>query len=934
MTMPTVVTDGAHLPASSKRSKQSSSSASSAAGDDAPFLAHRTHRTLVAHSTPCPCGLSTRARTLVLGDGDLSYSVGLVRHLVSDAHIEHPEVAIGGASSCFDNFTSEADAHTLRAAAPAALAEYANGRIVDVARTSSLQLTCSTYEEVDALSARYTEARANAALLRSWGIKVLHGVDARRLEQFDNLMPHATARMLGLPVDEEATVAHCTVTSSDSSDASDAAANIIAPAACTFHQITFHFPHVGGKSRIHLNRGLLIDFLRSATTCLVRRGDAQLRAADDNATANATADAALEVEAGCIHVSLIRGQGGTPYDTRKRPGYGDHWQLLECATHASLVLTHVFPFIDGLYAGYNNRGFRSRDEEFYWRGVAITHVLTPGAADVGLAQTSATVRDLTRSLSPDIQRKIDRDLCRVPHHPLRQVASFISDFSRAPRAPVAHLTRRPFVELNEPIFLPASTIADTERVADNPSSLSATADNTDTAPTKPLHTANSLFSHVSTSPCVPIISTADPQQVLRPDMFVYLPRLLRESSSYVMSGAVFESCADLDSLQWNLDPVVSVAADMEKEVPQPICVRLAEQARVAKAVTPMTTETIPVVPMMRGGVPVMHHQLVLQQFLVDAPHADTNAILEADCAHAATECMRAMFSADMPTRVAPSSYPCVLRVSSDSDSVQPTEVRLGSEVQLQFRGVWHAVAKAGTFVSSSSPRAGWLLEWSLEKLCMIRFEIGDSRWLWSRDQRFLRHFEGDATETNTNTDTNTSDATSSFSDDESHAHRLLLRRSWHRFVPFSLHPLCYVRDHSFWLHPRQTQATAAQPNHHAASNAGEQPHAIAHQGHARESNTASSCASSSHAATAAPSSPLHAAAIARTFTSVVQAVLGDELCCSVTNTDNFFHPQRGAAMRFRCILASVDSALAPQVVLRLQTKLQAQLVAHTGVEMR
>ena len=100
--------------ASSKRSKQVHSSASAHIADDAPFVPHQTHSAFFAAPSACGCGLATgTARILVCGDGDLSYSVGLVRHLVSDSHRERPDGQREGEFT-FDNFTSEEDARALR----------------------------------------------------------------------------------------------------------------------------------------------------------------------------------------------------------------------------------------------------------------------------------------------------------------------------------------------------------------------------------------------------------------------------------------------------------------------------------------------------------------------------------------------------------------------------------------------------------------------------------------------------------------------------------------------------------------------------------------------------------------------------------------------------------------------------------------------------
>ena len=114
-----------------------------------------------------------------------------------------------------------------------------------------------------------------------------------------------------------------------------------------FDRIIFNFPHTGGKSNIKKNRALILAFFHSASHFLDSEGE--------------------------VHVTLCKGQGGTPADEPR--DYGNTWKVVEMAADAGLMLTRVLPFSSTDFPGYLGTGYRSQGKPFSVDS-AQTHVFT------------------------------------------------------------------------------------------------------------------------------------------------------------------------------------------------------------------------------------------------------------------------------------------------------------------------------------------------------------------------------------------------------------------------------------------------------------------------------------------------------------------------------------------------------------------------------
>lgn len=148
---------------------------------------------------------------LVLGDGNFSFSLSLCKQLLL-------EQSVSGAAT-------------------------AGARSED-------KVIATSFESLERVLQRPLAEEALRELSRRPGVRVLHSVDATRLEQCEEIMS------LGL----------------------------------IFHVIIFNFPHTGGKGRIEQNRALLRDFFISVSKSSLLSNEGEIR------------------------LSLCRGQGGTLQD--------------------------------------------------------------------------------------------------------------------------------------------------------------------------------------------------------------------------------------------------------------------------------------------------------------------------------------------------------------------------------------------------------------------------------------------------------------------------------------------------------------------------------------------------------------------------------------------------------------------------------------------
>ncbi|XP_006819648.1 ferredoxin-fold anticodon-binding domain-containing protein 1-like [Saccoglossus kowalevskii] len=75
---------------------------------------------------------------------------------------------------------------------------------------------------------------------------------------------------------------------------------------------------------------------------------------------------------GEVHITLCKGQGGTPADKPARH-WPNSWQVVAMAAYADLILTKAIPFDISDYPEYSSTGFRSQDKSFFTTN-SLVHV--------------------------------------------------------------------------------------------------------------------------------------------------------------------------------------------------------------------------------------------------------------------------------------------------------------------------------------------------------------------------------------------------------------------------------------------------------------------------------------------------------------------------------------------------------------------------------
>ncbi|CAO2635105.1 Ferredoxin-fold anticodon-binding domain-containing protein 1 homolog [Lemmus lemmus] len=98
-----------------------------------------------------------------------------------------------------------------------------------------------------------------------------------------------------------------------------------------FDRIYFNFPHCGRKAGVAKNRELLAKFFQSCADVLAKEGE--------------------------VHVTLCRGQGGTPADKPQREWHNS-WQVVAMAALGGFILSDVYPFSCEAVPGYKCTGYR------------------------------------------------------------------------------------------------------------------------------------------------------------------------------------------------------------------------------------------------------------------------------------------------------------------------------------------------------------------------------------------------------------------------------------------------------------------------------------------------------------------------------------------------------------------------------------------------
>lgn len=157
----------------------------------------------------CICGYHNQQNILIVGDGDLSFTLSLLKHFHSDGH---------------HNYTIPHECNICSNHAPL--------------------IVCSTYENYDELCKRYAKAAENIVNINQYdNVIVLHSIDATLLNTtlYNEIIKHDT------PLHRRAM-------------------------KTVYNQIIFNFPHTGGKMMLGQNRELVQSFLYSIRCNTVDQG--------------------------------------------------------------------------------------------------------------------------------------------------------------------------------------------------------------------------------------------------------------------------------------------------------------------------------------------------------------------------------------------------------------------------------------------------------------------------------------------------------------------------------------------------------------------------------------------------------------------------------------------------------------------------------------